>query len=255
MIKKTLILFSLLTSLTYAEDLAEKKNEVTLSDKKTQEADILKLSEAFGHLLGKNLGEMGVALDVESIIKGLRDSSSGVSAPMNENECIEAITSHQKKAFEETSVKNLKEAEDFLTKNSKTKGFVSLENGKVLYKTLKSGKGLAVKSSNAPLVRYVGKYLNGSVFGSSKEDELLSLEDIIPGLRAAIVGMREGEKRVIHIHPDLAYGTRGYLSPNSLLTFEIEVVKANVESEKESLADKKQTAEPALPLEEQKNIR
>ena len=39
--------------------------------------------------------------------------------------------------------------------------------------------------------------------------------------------MKEGEKRVIYIHPDLAYGTYGSLPPNSLLIFEIEVVKAN----------------------------
>ena len=40
--------------------------------------------------------------------------------------------------------------------------------------------------------------------------------------------MKEGEKRTVYIHPDLAYGTNGYLPPpNSLLTFDIEIIKAN----------------------------
>ena len=49
----------------------------------------------------------------------------------------------------------------------------------------------------------------------------------IPGLKSGIIGMKEGEKRTIYIHPDRAYGTQGYLPPNSLLTFEIELIKAN----------------------------
>ena len=42
-----------------------------------------------------------------------------------------------------------------------------------------------------------------------------------------MLGMKEGEKRKIFIHPEYAYGTKGSLPPNSLLTFEIEIVKAN----------------------------
>ena len=35
------------------------------------------------------------------------------------------------------------------------------------------------------------------------------------------------EKRKIYIHPALAYGTSGELPPNALLTFEVEVIKAD----------------------------
>jgi len=56
---------------------------------------------------------------------------------------------------------------------------------------------------------------------------MMSLDEIIPGLKSGLIGMKEGEKRTIYIHPDLAYGSAGYLPPNSLLTFEIELVKAN----------------------------
>ena len=38
--------------------------------------------------------------------------------------------------------------------------------------------------------------------------------------------MKEGEKRRLFVHPDFAYGTNGPLPPNSLLIFDIEVVKA-----------------------------
>jgi peptidylprolyl isomerase len=48
--------------------------------------------------------------------------------------------------------------------------------------------------------------------------------------------MKEGEKRTIYIHPDLGYGTSGMLPPNSLLTFEVEIMKSHVPEEKNETA-------------------
>jgi len=38
--------------------------------------------------------------------------------------------------------------------------------------------------------------------------------------------MKEGEKRRLFVHPEVGYGTSGQLLPNSLLIFDIEVIKA-----------------------------
>jgi len=200
---------------------AEKKAD------KAQEVDIAKVSEAFGHLLSKNIQTTGVNFDIASVIKGLQDAASGKDSPMTEIECIQAITSAQENLFKEKSEQNLKKAQEFLTTNAKEKNVISLESGKVQYKVEKEGAGAVVESHFSPLIHYTGKFLDGTVFGSSKEDEMLSLDEIIPGLKAGLVGMKEGEKRTIYIHPEMGYGTHGYLPPNSLLTFEIEVIKAN----------------------------
>ena len=68
----------------------------------------------------------------------------------------------------------------------------------------------------------------------SKEEEKICLEEVIPGLRSGLVGMKEGEKRIVYIHPDFAYGTSGCLPPNALLTFEVELVQANAPSIEEN---------------------
>ena len=40
--------------------------------------------------------------------------------------------------------------------------------------------------------------------------------------------MREGEKRMLYVHPELAYGeVSSKMEPNSLIVFEIEVGKKN----------------------------
>lgn len=210
--------------------------------------DVTTLSEAFGHLIGKNISSMGLKFDMLSVIKGLEDASAGKTSPMTEMECIQALTAAQENAFKEQSSANLTQAEEFLKKNTSNEGIVSLEEGKIQYKIDKQGDGDKLQESSSPLIRYVGKFLDGSVFGSSAEDEPITLEEMIPGLKNGIIGMQEGEKRTIFIHPDLAYGTTGSLPPNSLLTFEIEVVKAQAPTLEENLPSVSATsAEIALP--------
>lgn len=215
-------LLSYVSSPVHAEEVIQQQ-----PSSESQRADIAKISEAFGHLISKNIETTGVQFDIAQVIKGLQDAASGKDSPMSETECIQAITTVQESLFKEQSEKNLKRAQDFLKTNAKEQNVITLEEGKVQYKVEKEGSGAAVETHFSPLIHYTGKFLDGSVFGSSKEDEMVALDEIIPGLKAGLVGMKEGEKRTIYIHPDMAYGTTGYLPPNSLLTFEIELVKAN----------------------------
>jgi peptidylprolyl isomerase len=198
------------------------------SETAPNERDISRISEAFGHLIGKNIDNLGVKFDLQHLIKGLQDAAAGIDSPMTEAECVEALTAAQEIAFKEQASDNLKKAETFLSQNAKEKGVVEIEKGKVQYKIEKAGEGSEVQEHDSPLIRYCGKFLDGSAFGSSKEDEMVSLDETIPGLKSGLIGMKEGEKRILYIHPDLGYGTQGYLPPNTLLTFEVEIVKANV---------------------------
>jgi len=207
--------------------------------------EITKISEAFGHVIGKNLETIGVKFDMAQVIKGLQDAIAGKESPMSEMECIQAITAVQEKIFKDQCAENLNKAEAFLASNKKTDGVIALEEGKVQYRVNTAGTGAVIEEHYSPLIKYTGKYLDGSVFGASKEEEALSLDEVIPGLRAGLLGMKEGEKRTVYIHPDMAYGTNGYLPPNSLLTFEIEIVKANapIKEETQKPQDKKEIAE------------
>ena len=226
-------LFAALCTSPYCDDT--KADQAKDSAINLQAHDIEKISESFGHLIGKNLTSLGFNFDMQAVVQGLKDSSLGKNAPMTEVECIQAITAIQESAFKEQSAINLAKAEDFLKKNRKAKHVVSLEKGKVQFKVEKEGKGDALKANLSPVIRYVGKFLDGTVFGQSTEDEPISLDEMIPGLRQGMEGMKEGEKRTIFIHPELAYGTRGSLPPNSLLTFEIELIQADHKPQEENM--------------------
>ncbi len=198
--------------------------------------DMLKLSEAFGHFIGRNLQSPGLKFDVESLIKGIRGGASGAPSPLSDKEYEEMMASVQERAFKEISANNLKAAEEFLAKNRSEGGVVEVVPGKLQYLIVQEGKGPVVEAHASPKVHYTGKYQDGTVFGSSEETGgpiVIPLDQTIPGFSKGIVGMKEGEKRRLFVHPDLGYGTTGQLPPNELLIFEVEVFQADSEEGKE----------------------
>ncbi len=226
------VAFSFLTAVACAGENSQ-NNALEESKKEDGKIDVQKVSEAFGHLIGKNLDSLGFEFNMGQVIKGMEDSVAGRPSPMNETECVQAISLVQEESFQKLASNNLKEADIFMTNNAKNEGVFELEKNKLQYKVEAQGDGIVVEEHFSPMIRYTGKFLNGKVFGSSQEDELVSLDETIPGFSQGIIGMKEGENRTIYIHPDLGYGTSGYLPPNSTLVFNIEVVKANATPEQE----------------------
>jgi peptidylprolyl isomerase len=220
----------------YTEDSDQKEkqtaqaseNKQTTTAKADSPEDILIVSEAFGHFIGRNLNSPGIQFDLEKIIKGIRDGAAGKPAPLSDAEYEKAMASMQEQAFKATAESNLKAAEEFLKKNKNTAGIIEIEPGKLQYMILSEGKGPAVTAHDTPTVHYSGKYLDGKEFGASGENEPISvpLAQTIQGFSKGIMGMKEGEKRRLFVHPELGYGTAGMLQPNALLIFDIEVVKA-----------------------------
>ncbi len=197
------------------------------SEKESKIEDMAKISEAYGHLIGRNLQNAGFQLDLSSLVKGLTDSAAGLESPMSEQECVHALTLIQEKWFKQQSEHNLKEAVAFLEHNAKRDGIYLLNDGKIQYRIDAEGSGEVLEDHASPLVRVSGKFLDGSSFADGSNEEKIHLDEILPGLKDGLLGMKEGEKRTIFIHPDLGYGMAHFLPPNSLLTFEVELIKAN----------------------------
>ena len=209
---------------------AQPSEIVVTTKKEITKEDIARLSEAFGNFIGKNLSNPGINFDLESLIVGIREGAAGKPSPMNEEEYEETLAALQEKAVEELSSDNLKKADAFLTENSKAKDIIELVPGKLQYEVLEQGEGSLVVEHSTPQLFYTGRFIDGSVFGSSEGMDTpiaIPLDQTIPGFSKGLLGMKEGERRRIFVHPDLAYGTSGQLPPNELLIFDIELVKAD----------------------------
>lgn len=217
MIKK-LILIALFFLPLYgiAEEVAEKIDYTTLS-------------KTLGHLIVRQLGQAGFNLDLDQVIQGILDEREGKPSPMTEEEYEQSICALQEQHFVKTAEKNLAEANHFLEENALKNGIQSIEP-KLQFMVAHEGEGEAVGPESVPLIHYTGKLLDNTIFASSEsigEPIALPIKQSIPGFAKGLVGMKEGEKRVLYIHPELAYGLTGQLPPNSLLIFEVEIVKAN----------------------------
>lgn len=99
------------------------------------------------------------------------------------------------------------------------------------YIVLTKGTGPTPKAGQIVKAHYTGKFLDGKVFDSSiPRGEPIAFPvgkgHVIKGWDEAILTMSKGEKRILVIPPQLAYGADGMgpIPPNSTLIFEVELV-------------------------------
>ena len=81
-------------------------------------------------------------------------------------------------------------------------------------------------------VNYTGTLLNGQVFDSTDFldralEFTVGVGNAIPGFDEAVMGMREGERRIVIIPPELAYGGRTLknVPGHSFLIFDMELFR------------------------------
>lgn len=239
-----LFYLSIVSAIIFSSLQAKEKKAVSsevaspeVSKEETIDVDLL--SKSIGHVIAKQFEQPGFSFNFDKVMEGMREERNGIASPLSESELEQALSLVQEKIFEKMSSDNLDKANHFLKNNKTKKGIVAVDE-KLQYEVTQAGTGETVKGTNTPLIHYKGKLLDGTEFGNSYDlgqPVPLPLEQTIQGFSKGIAGMQEGEKRTLFIHPDLGYGTVGHLPPNSLLIFEVEVVKASSETE-ETVAKK-----------------
>ena len=99
------------------------------------------------------------------------------------------------------------------------------------YIVLKEGTGGSPQRGQSIKAHYTGTFLDGRKFDSSYDRNQpiefpVGTRRVIPGWDEALISMKKGEKRILVIPSDLAYGPqgRGPIPPNTPLMFEVELV-------------------------------
>ena len=113
-----------------------------------------------------------------------------------------------------------------------TTRMVEMENG-LSYEVVTEGHGDVATSGHTVAVHYTGTLLDGTKFDSSVDrgqpfEFRLGAGMVIRGWDLGVEGMKIGEKRILHIPSELAYGARGaggIIPPNADLIFEVELLE------------------------------
>ena len=106
-------------------------------------------------------------------------------------------------------------------------------NTGIRYIILQPGSCDMPKAGDKVAVLYVGRLLNGTVFDQATEKDKaftfrVAREQVIQGWDQVLPLMKLGEKRLVVIPAELAYGTRGQppkIGRNAALVFEIELIE------------------------------
>ncbi|MBK5280020.1 MAG: FKBP-type peptidyl-prolyl cis-trans isomerase [Bacteroidia bacterium] len=208
-------------------DELKKPIEVQLTNKHA------KASYGLGVLVASNVRmQGGDSLSLDFMIEGIKDVFKNEPLLMQQQECSSIVQQYMQEAAEYKSTVARSEGERFLAENKNKEGVKTTASG-LQYKVITAGNGKAPLVTDKVTVHYTGKLLDGSVFDSSVErgaPSTFGVTQVIAGWVEALQLMHEGDKWILFIPYNLAYGERAHsaqIPAYATLIFELELIKVN----------------------------
>ena len=230
--KLSLILLTLLcVTVVYAQRNKKEKK----SKSKVEVVAPKSLTEITSYALGVNIADglkqnseqLGITVDWEWVVRGLREAADGKSQ-FDSAKMSEAFAKLDSLVKENRDIKARKQKE-FLEENKKKAGVITTPSG-LQYEVITLGTGAKPTLESNVEVNYEGKTIDGKVFDSSYErgtTTSFKLSSVIPGWQEGLQLMPVGSKFRFYIPSELAYGERGAgndIEPNATLIFEVELL-------------------------------
>lgn len=194
-----------------------------------------RMSYFIGQNMGDNFKQRGLEVNVDVVMRGLKDSLANAEPALSQEEIKQTLTEFQTLQKQEKAKQDqarLEEGKKFLQANKSKEGVVSLPSG-LQYKIVKAGTGKQPGPNDTVTTHYRGTLIDGSEFDSSyKRGKPASfpVSGVIKGWTEALQLMKEGAKWELFVPSELAYGERGAGSnvpANSTLLFEVELIAVN----------------------------
>lgn len=188
-------------------------------------SDSATYSYAIGMEIGASFAGDNVALDVDSLVAGIKDGLAKAKPKYDEA----TITKALQQLSQARAGAMVSQNQKFLEENKKAEGVVTLPSG-LQYKVLKTGTGATPTADDVVSTHYRGQLIDGTVFDSSYErgePAEFPVGGVIAGWTEALQKMKVGDKWQLVIPSNLAYGEAGaggVIPPHATLVFEIELL-------------------------------
>lgn len=223
--------------LTGCDQLAQPKTKTALVTEK----------DKYSYALGAHFGNQAhfqlvardsIDLDLDLFIQAFTERYNQDSAKylMQDSTIFQTLTelsaSRQAEKAKKDSIAaeaNKAVGETFLAANKSAEGVVTTASG-LQYKVITEGNGAVPGDSDIVTVHYTGTLLDDTKFDSSidrGQPAEFPVTGVIPGWTEMLKLMKVGEKVIVWIPSDLAYGVRGrgsQIPGNSVLKFEMELL-------------------------------
>lgn len=211
-----------------ADDGASSQEFKEFKDAKDQQ------SYAIGAQTGRTLKKDNVDINVDLLMRGLKDGLDGGKLQMSEND-MRAVMSRVQQDLHKNMVmnrrqagqRNLEQGAAFLAENGRKPGVVTTKSG-LEYTVIKTGTGSKPALQDTVKVTYRGTRLDGLEFDASEAGKPthLVVAQAIPAWKEALPMMTAGSKWQLAVPATLAYGERGSgadVAPNQVLLFDVEL--------------------------------
>jgi FKBP-type peptidyl-prolyl cis-trans isomerase FklB len=183
-----------------------------------------------GLMLGSQLEHNGVApiVSLDAVIRGLKEAIGGRAVTAQERD---AALRFMRDARDELTEKNRAAGREFLERNAKEPGVMSMPSG-LQYRVLNKGDSQAKSPgpTDQVTVRYKASLADGTVFDRSDTHDrpaMFRVNSVFKGWQEAFVAMKPGAKWQLFVPPELGYGANSPpgVPPGALLIYELELLQ------------------------------
>ncbi|GFO65653.1 FKBP-type peptidyl-prolyl cis-trans isomerase [Geomonas paludis] len=199
-----------------------------------------RINYAIGVNLIGNLKQQEVDIDLELVVKGMRDALAGGPLLMSDEDLRKYISFYQHdvrrkvaKTRAGAAQENERAGAQFMSANKNKKGVVSLPSG-LQYRVLREGAGKRPVDADNVTFHYRSSSITGTEYESSYRTGHPASrrvgDGVVPGLSEALKLMPVGSKWQLFLPPKLAYDNKGNgtkVGPNETIVFEIDLLAIN----------------------------
>lgn len=192
-------------------------------------------SYALGHTLGLQIKAVKDHLEMDFVVRGLRDAVEGKNELSGERIAgrLQELNRTRAQIDVQMAAENLKRSMSYIEKVSKNPGIRKIAPGVFIEeKKAAAAKTVVPVNRKAVSISFKAKTADGSVFDQAGDLStntpgltLVLREIAMPGLRMALSQMKPGAEWIIYLAPDQAFGAlvRPGVPSQSALSFEVKM--------------------------------